>query len=715
MNSEFILFQSDRFTFKLNHLVIIGVLILAFSISMLIRSQPIEHGFELNEFDPFFNYRATEYILENGLSEYFEWHDEKSWYLAGGRDISKTSQVMLHITTAITYSLFSESLSLYDYTILFPAIFGSLTVVAIFLLVRLFGGNLAGLIASLLFAVSLPVILRGTIGWFKSEPLGLFYGLFGLYLFLSGIKSENKKIAFLKIIFSAVAFAFALSSWGGIQFFIIPIGLFIMVLPFVRKDHKFLLWTIPLFVSSFLLISGLFERPGMGFVFGIGGIVLGLPTIFLVICIFVQKISNEKNKTRNGLILLTGIIVISSSTLIIITSSPDIPLATSFRYLNALNPLLSSTDPLVDSVAEHGTKSISNSFLLHSIWILFAGIGIWLLLSKNALQNKIFTNIDLRIFVIILGITGAYVSSVFMRLELLASISLIVLASIGLSILTKEIYNIQFSQKKNYLIKISYVTIILFLFILPLVYPINDNWINVVSSPPIIYTGATFYPPTSDWLETMEWIKLNTPENSKIASWWDYGYWITALSDRTSYVDNATLSTIEIKRMATMFMSSPEDSWNMLKEMDADYVLVFVAAMDIDNNPNEESLYVVSGGGDESKILWISRIAELEPQKYLELDAKTRTPYFYENTMLGKLIPFSPVVYYHPSTERNSPVYQNGFVEISVKNIKYDSDNDPLKLVYTSPSFINDDQGGMIFVMLYEVNKNYSGSKNLFD
>jgi len=715
LNSEFILFQSDRFTFKLNHLVIIGVLILAFSISMLIRSQPIEHGFELNEFDPFFNYRATEYILENGLSEYFEWHDEKSWYLAGGRDISKTSQVMLHITTAITYSLFSESLSLYDYTILFPAIFGSLTVVAIFLLVRLFGGNLAGLIASLLFAVSLPVILRGTIGWFKSEPLGLFYGLFGLYLFLSGIKSENKKIAFLKIIFSAVAFAFALSSWGGIQFFIIPIGLFIMVLPFVRKDHKFLLWTIPLFVSSFLLISGLFERPGMGFVFGIGGIVLGLPTIFLVICIFVQKISNEKNKTRNGLILLTGIIVISSSTLIIITSSPDIPLATSFRYLNALNPLLSSTDPLVDSVAEHGTKSISNSFLLHSIWILFAGIGIWLLLSKNALQNKIFTNIDLRIFVIILGITGAYVSSVFMRLELLASISLIVLASIGLSILTKEIYNIQFSQKKNYLIKISYVTIILFLFILPLVYPINDNWINVVSSPPIIYTGATFYPPTSDWLETMEWIKLNTPENSKIASWWDYGYWITALSDRTSYVDNATLSTIEIKRMATMFMSSPEDSWNMLKEMDADYVLVFVAAMDIDNNPNEESLYVVSGGGDESKILWISRIAELEPQKYLELDAKTRTPYFYENTMLGKLIPFSPVVYYHPSTERNSPVYQNGFVEISVKNIKYDSDNDPLKLVYTSPSFINDDQGGMIFVMLYEVNKNYSGSKNLFD
>ena len=42
-------------------------------------------------------------------------------------------------------------------------------------------------------------MLRGTIGWFKSEPLGLFYGLLGLYFFLSGIKSKNKKIAVIGV------------------------------------------------------------------------------------------------------------------------------------------------------------------------------------------------------------------------------------------------------------------------------------------------------------------------------------------------------------------------------------------------------------------------------------------------------------------------------------------------------------------------------------
>jgi dolichyl-diphosphooligosaccharide--protein glycosyltransferase len=167
--------------------------------------------------------------------------------------------------------------------------------------------------------------------------------------------------------------------------------------------------------------------------------------------------------------------------------------------------------------------------------------------------------------------------------------------------------------------------------------------------------------------------------------------------------------------MAKVLLSPPEVSWNMLKEMNADYVLVFVAAQDIGNNPNNDPLYVVGGGGDESKIMWFSRIAELQPETYLELDAKTPKPYFYENTMLGKMIPFSPVVYYQPQTEENSPIFKNGFVEISIKNIKYDSNDDPLKLVYASPSFMNDDEGELLFVVIYEVNKNYVSSYDILD
>ena len=65
-------------------------------------------------------------------------------------------------------------------------------------------------------------------------------------------------------------------------------------------------------------------------------------------------------------------------------------------------------------------------------------------------QNKIFLQNDLKIFVLILGITGVYFSSVFIRLEIFASLGLIILASISLSILSKQIFKQKFNGK-NYL------------------------------------------------------------------------------------------------------------------------------------------------------------------------------------------------------------------------------------------------------------------------
>ena len=700
MNSQASLFQISSFNFKLKHLLVIGILVLSFSASFLIRSQPVNYGFELNEFDPFFNFRATEYIVENGFFEYFEWNDDKSWH-PHGRDVSATSQVMLHSTAAITYQIFGGNSSLYDFTILFPAVIGSLTVVVIFALVRLFAGTTAGLFASLLFAVSLPIIIRGSIGWFKSEPLGIFYGLLGLYLFLSAIKSENKKIAALKIIFGGIIMAFGMASWGGNQFFIIPIGLFILALPFLRKDHKFLLWGIPLFVGLFLLISGSFERPGLSFVFGLGGLSLIIPTMFLVISIFVQKISKDETKIRNSLFLLISIIVIGSFLIIINDDSNILPLP-SFRYLNAMNPFLTSVDPLTDSVAEHATTSLPFSYFFHSVWMIFAGIGIWFILSKKISQS--FVKNDMKVFVLIFGISGVYISSSFIRLEVFASISLIIFSSIALSILSKNIFKITFSGKINNLIKILYVIIIVFLFFLPLGFPENNNWISNASSPPIILTGATSNPPTNDWLETLEWIKLNTPENAVIASWWDYGYWIQTMAERASLADNSTTNDHIIQNIARMLLSTPDDSWNMLQKMNADYVLVFLSAQKIDDNAE---LYVLGGGGDESKVTWFARIAEFSTEKYLKSDGITGTNYFNEQTMLGKMIPFTTAVYYNPNTQEESAIYKPGFVDIVIKNIEYDSDNDPLKLVYASPSFMNEKRGHMNIVLVYEINKNY--------
>ena len=702
------LFQIGSFNFKLHHFAVIGILLLSFSISYAIKSQTLDYGNELNEFDPFFNFRATEYIVENGFSEYFEWHDDKSWYPTG-RDISATSQTMLHITAATSYQIFGGNSNLYDFTILFPLIIGSLTVIVIFALVRLFAGTTAGLISSLLFAVSLPITIRGMVGWFKSEPLGIFYGLLGMYFFLSGIKSENKKIAILKIIFGGVIMTFGMASWGGNQFFIIPIGMFILVLPFIRKDHKFLVWSIPLFVITFLITASIFERPGLSFVFGLGGFSLIVPTIFLITCIFIQKLSKEKNKTRNGLFLLLAIILIGSFIIIINEDSNFIKLP-SYRYLNAINPFMFTMDPLTDSVSEHATTDLSSSFIFNSIYMIFAGIGIWIILSKKITQSEIFIKKDMVAFVLILGITGVYISSAFVRLELFASLSLIIFASVGLSILSKEIFKINFFGVKNYTFKISYIVIIFVLFTIPLVYPDSSsgNWISVVDIPPTLLTGGTTNPPSTDWIETLEWIKNNTPQDAIIASWWDYGYWITTLSDRTTLIDNATLIDSRIKHMAEIFLSHPDQGWTLLNEWNADYVVIFVTTDRLENYSNSgERLYVLGQGGDETKSQWFIRISGLPIQEYLYSDYHTVNNNFLNNTLLGKMIPYTPIAYYDQTSQQSWNEFKPGFIPIYVEDVQYSSDNDPLKLVYSSPSFNSEETGSMSVVLVYKINENY--------
>ncbi|MFB5631658.1 MAG: STT3 domain-containing protein, partial [Nitrosopumilaceae archaeon] len=140
------LFSIGNFEFRLQHLLIIGILSMAFTISFLVRSQTIDYGFELNEFDPFFNYRATQFIVDNGIIEYFDWHDDRSWH-PNGRNISASSQVMLHITASSFYQIFGGGTDLYSFTIMFPVVIGSLTAIVIFALVRVIGGTTAGLFA----------------------------------------------------------------------------------------------------------------------------------------------------------------------------------------------------------------------------------------------------------------------------------------------------------------------------------------------------------------------------------------------------------------------------------------------------------------------------------------------------------------------------------------------------------------------------------------
>ena len=160
--------------------------------------------------------------------------------------------------------------------------------------------------------------------------------------------------------------------------------------------------------------------------------------------------------------------------------------------------------------------------------------------------------------------------------------------------------------------------------------------------------------------------------------------------------------------MAQIFVSSPDESWHMLKEMNADYLLVYVSAEKLIGDVDGKSVYWVGGGGDESKLLWFIRIAGEQPQKYLLPDGQSPTNYFWDETLLGKLIPFKTIFYANMETQELSNTFEYGYIPINVIDIKYPSDgNNPFKLVYGSPTLSYQPADIVSGVLVYEINKNY--------
>ncbi len=760
------LFSVGNFDFRLQHLLVIGILILAVSIGMLIRSTPTSYGFELFEFDPFFNFRATEYILENGTDAYFNWIDEKSWH-PFGRNVSETSQVTLHLTAASLYPIFNFGSSVYDFTILLPLVFGSLTAIVVFAFVRVLGGTTAGLFAALIFSISVPIFTRGLIGWFKSEPLGLFFAFIAMYLFVSGLKFNKGKISFVKLIAAGFFLSLGLSAWGGILFFLIPIVLFYFSLPFFKNKDNFIMWAAPTFSVSLILFSLIFERTST-FIIGYAGLAILVPTIFIIISGIVMKFSSERAKIRNCTIVLIAFVTSGIG----IINSGIIPLP-SFRYLNAVNPFLTASDTLTDSVAEHTTTSLLLSFTFLSVFLIFAVIGIWFLFSKKTINLKT----DMRIFAVFTSIIAIYVSSAFVRLELFASVGIIILGSIGLAILSQKI----FEQKNQNFTKLIFPIIIIILFIIPVTAPEGNNWLTWADFPPSILSGGSTFSgfSSSDWKDAMNWVKENTPDDAVIASWWDYGYWITTLSERTTITDNATLIDWQIKKMGYTLITNPENSWHILssdyntdvsqymsddffkkvidssrvdggfegyledkrlnpdryddrckpifkaeaqnlgvpeescnpiaKGMDADYILIYLAGERFYTQDSNIPLYTLEGGGDESKKTWFAKISNHQVSKYIQDDNITPTDYYMEKSTLGLLTPFSILKYVEPNTGRTFDDYYSGFIPVYVNDLKLkDPENDPFYLVYASPSFYSQQPGPMSTVLIYKINHDYN-------
>lgn len=95
-----------------------------------------------------------------------------------------------------------------------------------------------------------------------------------------------------------------------------------------------------------------------------------------------------------------------------------------------------------------------------------------------------------------------------------------------------------------------------------------------------------------DYRECYWWVRDNTPEDARIMAWWDYGYQITAIANRTTIADGNTWNHEHIALLGRALTSSEKEGHRIARHL-ADYVLVWAGG----------------GGDDLAKSPHLARIA----------------------------------------------------------------------------------------------------------
>lgn len=70
-------------------------------------------------------------------------------------------------------------------------------------------------------------------------------------------------------------------------------------------------------------------------------------------------------------------------------------------------------------------------------------------------------------------------------------------------------------------------------------------------------SNSNFYSSfTSEWDTAMDWVQLNTPVNSVFTHWWDYGYWVQTMGNRTTTLDGGNFD-VALNHLTGRYLFAP--------------------------------------------------------------------------------------------------------------------------------------------------------------
>ncbi|KAK7245440.1 hypothetical protein RIF29_40286 [Crotalaria pallida] len=635
-------------------LLLIGVL--AFSIRLF---SVIKYESVIHEFDPYFNYRVTQYLTKNGIYDFWNWFDDRTWYPLG-RVIGGTVYPGLTLIAGTLWWILNSlniPLSVETVCVFTAPIFSAFASWATYLLTKEVKGTGAGLTAAVLLAMVPSYISRSVAGSYDNEAVAIFALIFTFYLYIKTLNTGSLFYATL----NSIAYFYMVCSWGGYTFIInlIPMHALLCIVT-GRYSSRLYIAYAPLVVLGTLLAALV---PVVGFNAVMTSEHFASFLVFIIIHVvalvyYIKGILSPKMfKVAMALVVSVGLAVCCAMIAVLIALVASSPTkGWSGRSLSLLDPTYASKYiPIIASVSEHQPPTWPSYFM---------DINVLAFLVPAGIIACFLPLTDASTFVVLYIVMSVYFSGVMVRLMLVLAPAACILSGIALSqafdvftrsikfqlpslaghshvdagdatsenVVPNDVAKTEKSEdtskertsrkskkkekekepvekplsksklKKRLLVlplETSIIAIILLVF-LGAFYVVHSVWAaaEAYSAPSIVLTSQSHdgLHVFDDFREAYAWLSHNTDVDDKVASWWDYGYQTTAMANRTVIVDNNTWNNTHIATVGTA-MSSPEKAaWEIFHSLDVKYVLVVFGGL------------VGYPSDDINKFLWMVRI-----------------------------------------------------------------------------------------------------------
>ncbi|MCS7096609.1 MAG: STT3 domain-containing protein [Nitrososphaerota archaeon] len=561
----------------------------------------------LSEFDPYFQYRFTEYIVKNGFLSWVwpnQWIDYQRWY-PSGMNVAKAAFPGLPLTAALLYSIISTlgvGIDLMSFCALFPAVMGMLASLAMYFLGKEFGGRTVGLLSALFLALHPSYIQRTSVGFFDDETIGILAMIVFALFFLKAIDENRPMNSTIKYaLASGAVLGYFCASWGAAYFPIGAVTLYTLVLLIIKRYSSRLLLTYSITFGLGLFIA--INVPKLSTTYLLTGAILPVAGVFALLCL--AEVLNSVTAAKWRIVVIVAFLALLTGGFAALWLGGYMQ-GIAGKFISVINPFVRETQPLIESVAEHRISAWGSLYYDLGIGILFFIFGFFFTLRNLDSKN---------LFVIVFGLSSLYFACSMVRLLVLFAPAFSLLAAIGVNGLIRPFATLlrappKISAKKKYNLghvsrEFSGAAIFLIFIVLMtnLAFPSPKVYRQVVAPTTISGGSLSLVPnvPVEEWVNILKWTRDNLNSTTVVCSWWDYGYWLTILGNVTSLADNATINSTQIENIGFAFMANETQALNMLKLYNAKYVLVFVT---IDYNGN-----FANAGGDEGKWMWMARIS----------------------------------------------------------------------------------------------------------